>query len=256
MPATTKQVSPGKAKPRASAARKPRAKGAGLAMTAPELLAELTSLGKPSAARIYARHGVSEPSVGLSAADLTRIVKRLGVQHELALQLWQSGVHDARVLATKLVDPARLSAQQIEAWLGEASNYVITDALSGLAARMAGARTLALRWLRSRKEWPAAAGWNVVAQLALARQLDEATALELVERIEAEIQRGANRVRHAMNNALIALGGALAGVRERALEAAEKIGKVEVDHGQTGCKTPEAAPYIRRIVAHAARRRK
>jgi 3-methyladenine DNA glycosylase AlkD len=233
-----------------------RAKAAGRVVTAPELLAELAALGKPSTAKVYARHGVTEPSVGLSTADLTRLVKRLGVQQQLALELWQSGVHDARVLATKVADPTSLSVQQIEAWLGAASNYVITDALSGLAARMAEARSMALRWLRSRKEWQAAAGWNVIADLALAGELEDATALELLERIETQIQGAANRVRHAMNNALIALGGGLAGVRERALETAERIGKVEVDHGQTGCKTPEAAPYIRKMAAHAARPRK
>jgi 3-methyladenine DNA glycosylase AlkD len=223
---------------------------------AAEVLAELTALGKPSAAKMYARHGVKEPSVGLSAADLQRLVKRLGVQNELALELWQSGVHDARVLATKLADPGALSVRQLEAWLGEASNYVIVDALSALAAQLPGARELALRWTRAKTEWSAAAGWNVLAQLALAGELAEAGAGELLERIERDIHAAANRVRHSMNGALIAIGGALPGLRERALAAAERIGSVEVDHGQTGCKTPEAAPYIRRMAAHAARRGK
>ena len=217
------------------------------------VLEELASLGKPGTAKMYARHGVTEPSVGLAAADLARLVKRLGVQHELALELWKSGMHDARVLATKVADPATMATRELEAWLSEASNYVITDALAELAARLPGARSLALRWIQSQDEWRSAAGWNVLASLALAGGLDDTIALTLLQRIEKNIGGAFNRTRHCMNGALIAIGGSHAGVRSRALEVAESIGKVEVDHGQTSCKTPEAAPYIRKMVEHAGR---
>ena len=217
------------------------------------VLEELASLGKPGTAKMYARHGVTEPSVGLSAADLARLVKRLGVQQELALELWRSGMHDARVLATKLADPATMTVKELEGWLSDASNYVITDALAELAARLPGARSVALRWIQSQDEWRSAAGWNVVASLALAGGLDDTIALTLLQRIEKSIGGAFNRTRHCMNGALIAIGGSLAGARSRALEVAEKIGKVEVDHGQTSCKTPEAAPYIRKMLAHAGR---
>ena len=218
------------------------------------VLEELASLGKAGTAKMYARHGVTEPSVGLSAADLARLVKRLGVQHDLAVELWKSGMHDARVLATKIADPATMAARELEAWMSEASNYVITDALAELAARLPGARSLALRWIQSQDEWRSAAGWNVVASLALAGGLDDTIALTLLQRIEKNMAGAYNRTRHSMNGALIAIGGSHVEVRGRALEVAEKIGKVEVDHGQTSCKTPEAAPYIRKMVEHAGRR--
>jgi hypothetical protein len=57
-----------------------------------------------------------------------------------------------------------------------------------------------------------------------------------------------------MNNALIAIGSHEP-LRADALEAARAIGKVEVDHGQTGCKTPDAAAYIGRIAARKAKKR-
>lgn len=218
------------------------------------VLEELESLGKPGTAKMLARHGVKEPSVGLAAADLARLVKRLGVQQELALELWKSGMHDARVLATKIADPETMTAKELEEWLSAATNYVITDAIAELAARLPGARSLALRWIQAQDEWRSAAGWNVVASLALAGGLDDTIALTLLQRIEKNMASAYNRTRHSMNGALIAIGGSLAGVRSRALEVAESIGKVEVDHGQTRCETPEAAPYIRKMLAHAERR--
>jgi hypothetical protein len=58
-----------------------------------------------------------------------------------------------------------------------------------------------------------------------------------------------------MNMALCAIGGYRPALRGRALEVARALGKVEVDHGETGCKTPDATSYIARMVAHQARRK-
>ena len=112
----------------------------------------------------------------------------------------------------------------------------------------------ALRWTDSEGEWIASAGWVVISELAVAKALDARLAMELLDRIEADIAGAKNRVRHNMNNALIAIGGTIEEARPRALEVARAIGQVEVDHGRTGCKTPDAAPYIQRMVDHAKKK--
>ena len=66
--------------------------------------------------------------------------------------------------------------------------------------------------------------------------------------IERAMHSRKNRVRHQMNGALIAIGIRNPALEKKAVAAAERIGKVEVDHGETGCKTPDAVPYIRRAV--------
>jgi hypothetical protein len=68
--------------------------------------------------------------------------------------------------------------------------------------------------------------------------------------IETGIHQQKNRVREAMNNALIAIGVRSAALQEKALSAAHTIGPVEIDHGETNCQTPNAADYIRRTVEH------
>jgi hypothetical protein len=71
-------------------------------MTLDEVTREIRSRGKPNTVRIYQRRGVTEPTVGMSCADPAALVKLVGVNHPLALRLWGTGLHDARILATKV----------------------------------------------------------------------------------------------------------------------------------------------------------
>lgn len=249
---TTLQKSADKKSSRSPAA-KPSSDALTLGPTLDSVLGELQKLGKPNTAKIYARHGVSEKSVGLAYADLKQLVKRLGTQHDLAQQLWQSGIHDARILATKISDPARVSAKQLEGWLSDASNHIVTAAIAGLAAKGQAAVDLAKRWIQSAQEWRSAAGWSVLTEAALSGKLGDEDAEHLLEHIRERIHDAANRTRYAMNNTLIAIGGANERLRPLALKVAEAIGEVEVDHGETGCKTPDAKSYIRKMVEHEKR---
>ena len=74
--------------------------------------------------------------------------------------------------------------------------------------------------------------------------MSDADAGQLVAKSSGEIHRAPSRVRHAMNLTLIAIGIYKPSVRKKAILAAKVIGKVEVDHGETNCKTPDAATYI------------
>lgn len=82
--------------------------------------------------------------------------------------------------------------------------------------------------------------------------LSDADAKKILATIEQQLQRSPNWVRYAMNSALIAIGVFKPALRAEATEAAQRIGKVEVDHGATNCKTPDAAAYI----AKAAQRKR
>jgi hypothetical protein len=74
--------------------------------------------------------------------------------------------------------------------------------------------------------------------------------LALVSKIESRIHAEPNGVREAMNRALIAIGVRNPKCQKAAVAAAKRIGKVEIDHGETGCKTPDAAAYIDKTIAH------
>lgn len=215
------------------------------------VMQQLESMGTAQNRKVYSRHGVSVEMFGVSYANLSKLQKAIKVDHDLALQLWETGNHDARILATQVADPALLNDKTAEGWVKVLSDYVETDAMAKLVARSPIARKKAGKWLKSNSEWIGAAGWSLVAHLALTDQsLPDDYFEPLIDRIEKTIHTRKNRVRHEMNGALIAIGLRSSRLEKRAISAARKIGKVEVDHGQTSCKTPDAIEYIRKAQAY------
>lgn len=218
-------------------------------MTFREAMAALKSAGTAQNRKIYRRHGAREPLYGVSYAELGGLQKRIGTDQRLAEQLWRSGNHDARVLATQIADPEAIRVRVCDGWLREAEDHILCGQLGKLVARMPSGPDRARAWRARRREWPCAAGWSATASLALERRLSSGEAAELIARIEGGIGTAPNRVRHDMNGALIAIGAAYPDLREDASDAAIRIGRLEVDHGQTSCVTPDAVPYIARAGA-------
>ncbi|MBL7649651.1 MAG: DNA alkylation repair protein [Candidatus Hydrogenedentes bacterium] len=222
-------------------------------MTLDDCMGALEREGTAQNRKTYARHGVTGPCFGVSYAALGKLKKAIKINHDLAVALWDSGNHDARVLACMIDDPAAVTAAELKARAAELSNYVLTDALSGLVAKSPHARACMTAWIKTRDEWRSSAGWNILAHLALAETgLPDHEFESMLARIESGIHGAGNRTRHTMNNALIAIGSRNEHLAELATAAAGRIGRVDVDHGETGCKTPDAAAYIAKTRAHYA----
>ena len=227
--------------------------------TLQDVMVQLRSAGTEQNRKVYARHGAAEPMFGVSYKDLGRIAKPLRTDHALAGDLWDSGNHDARVLALRVADASAMTKTRARRWLRDVDNYILAEALGGLLAQTRQARELSNEWRDSPSEWPASVGWFLVACTAEQRDIWSADELRtLMGQICAEIAERPNRVRHEMNAVLIAIGLRDGNLRRSVLKLAADIGPVQVDHGETGCKTPAIAPYIDRTLAHrekmAARR--
>jgi 3-methyladenine DNA glycosylase AlkD len=214
-----------------------------------DLMKELESLGSEQYRKTFRRHGVQGEMFGVSYAHQGAFKKKIKTDHELALQLWKSGNHDARTLATMIADPTK-GASVIDEWVADVDSYPISDAVATFAAQAAIDRKKIEKWMKSKDEWTATFGWTLFARVArmdapfspeeLAKYLDE---------IERDIHKAKNRVRHSMNSAVISIGVRNADLQKKALATAARIGKVNVDHGDTDCKTPDAAEYIKKTAA-------
>lgn len=227
---------------------------------------QLKSAGTAQNRKIYARHGIPEPMFGVSIANLDRIQKdilRLPTpgrryathDHTLAIQLWQSGNHDARALGVTLADPEQMQSAELDQWMRDCGSYPSEGMLVGLTARTRFAQSKMKKWRQSNRELTAAAGWSLLVEIAQNdRDLPDSFFAPYLQEIREKIHGSKNRARYAMNNAVIAIGGRSPSLRKKAISAARKIGLVEVDHGETGCKTPDAAPYIERIWEHKTRK--
>jgi len=224
-------------------------------MNLAQVLRTLESKGTAHNRKVYARHGYPADTYGVGFTELRKLAKALGHDQELARGLWKTGNGDARVLAAMVADAESMNSSELDAWAREIRFYVLADAFSQLAARSPLARKKSEAWRKSKSDHVAQVGWNLVSLLAAPDgELSDADLAPLLEAIERGIHAAPNRTRHAMNMALCAIGGYRPALRDRALAAARAIGKVAVDHGETGCKTPDAESYIGRMVTHQARR--
>ena len=218
-----------------------------MAATLAEVMRELEACGTPQNCKIWARHGIKGEMFGVSYANLYRLQKAIKVNQSLAEQLWATGNHDAQVLATLIADPQASADKQLEAWAKDLSNYWIADLFSQFVAKTPRARKKAEKWNKSKDEFIGQAGWGLIARLALSDQsLPDDFFASYLKIIESDIHKRKNRVRYEMNGALIAIGLRNETLEKQALQVAAKIGKVEVDHGETNCKTPDAAEYIKK----------
>ncbi|MDB5350409.1 MAG: hypothetical protein JWN86_1656 [Planctomycetota bacterium] len=222
-------------------------------MNVTEVMNELKTRGTAQARKTYLRHGADADLFGVSYADLKLLKKAIKVDQPLAEALWSTGNYDARIFAAMIADPKTISAKCLTNWVKTATNYPIADAVAGVAAQSPAGVDLMTRWTASKNEWIASSGWSLLAGLAIhATDQDDSLFSARITTIESTIHASKNRVRHTMNGALISIGIYKPGLRDQALAAASRIGKVLVDHGDTSCKTPEAVPYIQKALARKA----
>ena len=105
-------------------------------MIARDVLRKLKDMGTAQNRKVYARHGVGESQYGVSYANLRALGRKIKTDHGLAKDLWETGNHDARILATIVADPEALGARDLDTWSRELDNYVVTDAFAALAERL------------------------------------------------------------------------------------------------------------------------
>jgi 3-methyladenine DNA glycosylase AlkD len=216
-------------------------------------MAALEKLGNPQTRKTWLAHGATGELFGVKIGDMKGLLKKLKGQQELALDLYASGNLDAMYLAGLVADGAKMSRKELETWARDARWNMLSEyTVPWVACESAHARELACKWIDSRKEHVAAAGWNTYSGIVSVRpdaELDLAEIEGLLARVEREIGAAPNRVRYCMNGFVIAVGSAVKPLLSKARATAKRIGKVQVDMGDTACKVPDAVAVIAKIAS-------
>jgi 3-methyladenine DNA glycosylase AlkD len=136
--------------------------------TVPEVMAWLKKAGSPQAAAGLSRYGLpTERAFGVSVAALRQYAKAIGTDHELALKLWKTGWLDARILASFLADPGKVTPTMMDDWCREFDNWGTTDtACFTLFDRSPHAWKKAVQWIKRKPEFERRAGFVLMACLA------------------------------------------------------------------------------------------
>ncbi|MCC7478093.1 DNA alkylation repair protein [bacterium] len=227
-------------------------------MNAQDILAELQEQGLEKTRLMYGRHGAQKLVFGASYSamnTLAKVAKKQGeAAHGIAQELWDSGYMETRVVACQSADPARSDKELLGAWAAGLSSHMDADNLAALAALSSDGAKMAALWVKEKDEHVLRAGLTSYSLLLKnEKKVTKAALAKLLARIEKEIHGHSDFVKEAMNYLLIAIGTYSSELREEAIAAAKRIGMVNIDHGETNCKTPDAETYIRRSVAHLER---
>ena len=221
-------------------------------MTADEILKELERFGDPQTKKTLLKHGAKEPFFGVKVADLKTILKKTKKNHQLSLELYDTGNSDAMYLAAMMADESKISATQLDNWAEKAYWYYLSaHAVPGVAAETAFGFELGLKWIQSDQECIATAGWATLASYAGVRK-DEDLNIEaysqLLDKVANEIHFAKNRVRLTMNLFVIAIGTYIKELTDKSKAIAIQIGKVTADMNGTACKVPMATEYIDKAI--------
>ena len=190
------------------------------------LLEVLRAHANPANVAGMARYGISTAgTLGVPVYVIRRMAKEAGRDHALAEQLWSSGIHEARILATLVDDPVRVTARQLDRWARDFDSWDVCDqACQNLFRYSPMAFAKAAKWARAKREFVRRAGFALLAGLAVKRGdvSDEQFAAFLPLIVEAAGD-DRNIVKKAVNWALRNIGKRNRRLHKMAIAAAEEI---------------------------------
>jgi hypothetical protein len=189
-------------------------------------------------------------------SELQKIRKRIKKDYQLALDLYDTGNYDAMYLAGLIADDAQMSKKDLQRWVDQAYCSAIGGCtVAWVTAEGEHGWEMALKWIDAKKETVASAGWATLGCLVALTddtELDVTQLKTLLKRVAKTIHQQPNAVRSTMNHFVISLGSYVKALTSDAVSAAKDIGEVYVDVGNTACKVPDAAAYIKKVKAHGS----
>lgn len=195
-------------------------------MNAEEVLAHLCSISDRARLEGMSRYGIKiDHALGVSMPEMRAFAKAIGRDHRLALDLWHTGVHEARIMASLLADPKLLTEREMEEMVKDLDSWDVCDqCCSNLFSRSPLALRKALEWTARTEEYQKRAGFAAMAALAVHdKKLDEENLQLLLDAVVRESHDDRNYVRKAVNWALRQIGKRDLRSNGMAIEAAERI---------------------------------
>jgi 3-methyladenine DNA glycosylase AlkD len=221
--------------------------------TAAKAVATLKRLGEKKNVEGMARFGIRANKVfGVSKPKLDELAKKIGKNHELGMELWRTGIHDARLLGVLISEAEQVSAKQMDCWVRDFDNWDVCDgSCCHLFVFAAPAWKKAFEWTRRKKEFEKRAGFALAAFLAVHdRRAADAIYLKFLKTIEREAWDDRNFVRKAVNWALRNIGKRNLRLNRAAISSAERIRRQD-----TRAARWIAADALRELRSEAVQRR-
>jgi len=195
-----------------------------------EILKKLKSLADPEAVKGMTRYGINpKNNLGVSIYKLRPIAKEIGKNHELALKLWGSGIHDARLLACFIEDPAKVTGGQMDSWAKDFDSWDVCDqACTSLFDLTPLAWTKVFEWAKRDEEFVKRAAFSLIAGLAVH---DKKASDKKFEQFSHLIKKHSiderNYVKKAVNWALRNIGKRNLALNKQMIKLSNEIQKID-----------------------------
>ena len=191
-----------------------------------DVMARLEGMGDERNREGMARFGIeTERALGISVNDLRKLAREIGRDHALAGQLWDTGIHEARILATIVDDPKAVTEEQMERWVTDFDSWDLCDQCCGnLFERTPFAARKVVEWSEREREFEKRAAFSLVAYMTTHnKKAPDADFLPYLEIIKREASDERNFVKKAVNWALRQIGKRNAWLNRAAIEIAREI---------------------------------
>lgn len=189
------------------------------------VISQLKALGTEKNRVGMARFGIqTDAAFGVSVADIRRIAKPYRGNHELALQLWQTGYHEARILAAIIDDPKQVTPEQMDRWITDFDSWDLCDQTCSLFDKTPYAEQKIEEWTKREPEFEKRAGFALLAELAWHSKTEpDSTFLRFLPTIKREAHDNRNYVKKAINWALREIGKRNTVLHQAAIACAHEL---------------------------------
>ena len=194
-----------------------------------QIIRKLHSLANPENVKGMARYGINpNKNLGISIYHLRPLAQEIGTNHDLALKLWDSGLHDARLLAVFIDDPKKVTTKQMDTWAEDFDSWDICDqACTSLFDLTPYAYEKVHQWADNEKDFVKRAAFSLIAGLAVHdKKAADQKFEDLLPLLITHATDERNYVKKAVNWALRNIGKRNQYLNKKALQTAYTIQKI------------------------------
>ena len=217
-------------------------------MTLQEALDALKALGNESVRVHNRKFGAGDNQYGAKLGDIRKLAAQMKADHQSAMDLYDSGIIDAQLLAILLIKPKKLSLDELDRIVRAATFSQVADWVNAyLVKEHPEKEALRVRWMADADPWAARAGWGLTSG-RVARSPEGIDLTALLDRIEAEMPTAPAPTQWTMNSCLANIGIHHPALRKRALAIGERLGIYRDYPVSKGCTSPFAPVWINEMV--------
>jgi 3-methyladenine DNA glycosylase AlkD len=191
-----------------------------------EIIKQLNSYANPKNVKGMARFGINpNKTLGISIYTLRPIAKKIGKNHALALKLWSSGIHEARILACYIDEADKVTEKQMETWIADFDSWDVCDqVISNLFDQTPFAYKKAFEWSKRKEEFVKRSGFVLMAALSVHdKKATDSKLMKFFPAIVREAPDERNFVRKAVNWALRQIGKRNENLKKEAIKLVKEI---------------------------------